>query len=410
VERRAHSSVICAASDATSPSIYLPLRPFIPSPQASHFDSKSMAHFGRGLVPRCSTMKPSTKSLAPRWLRKLWADHPLAVASGVVVLALASAVGLLWPLTDVIAAHDVGLITGAKRAPALQAARAVARTQLLTLGAGVFAAGVLIFTARNFTLTRRTVELQRQTFELTEEGQVTDRYTKAIEELGSDKLDVRIGGIYALERIARDSARDHPTVMDVLAAFVREHSREQWPLPEPGTDARDAARDQPTVVGVLAAFVREKLREERPPPAPGRAVRDRTTRPDVQAAITVIGRRNARHDRGLIDLRRAVLPGADLPDACLTHAVLVEADLSGAGLIGADLSEASLVAANFTGAYLTGAHLTGASVVAADFAGAHLDFALWPSYDVPDGWKRDPDSGRLEPASEEPGEAPPGDA
>ena len=55
---------------------------------------------------------------------------------------------------------------------------------------------------------------------------MTDRYTKAIEQLGSDKLDVRIGGIYALERIARDSARDHPTVMEVLTAFIREHSRE----------------------------------------------------------------------------------------------------------------------------------------------------------------------------------------
>ncbi len=55
---------------------------------------------------------------------------------------------------------------------------------------------------------------------------MTDRYTKATEQLGSDKLDVRIGGIYALERIARDSARDHPAVMEVLAAFIREHSRE----------------------------------------------------------------------------------------------------------------------------------------------------------------------------------------
>jgi hypothetical protein len=66
------------------------------------------------------------------------------------------------------------------------------------LGAGLLAAGALLFTARNFILSR--------------EGQVTDRYTKAIEQLGSDKLDVRIGGIYALERVARDSARDHPTV------------------------------------------------------------------------------------------------------------------------------------------------------------------------------------------------------
>ena len=52
---------------------------------------------------------------------------------------------------------------------------------------------------------------------------MTDRYTKAIEQLGSDKLDVRIGGIYALERIARDSARDHPAVMEVLTTFIREH-------------------------------------------------------------------------------------------------------------------------------------------------------------------------------------------
>jgi hypothetical protein len=51
---------------------------------------------------------------------------------------------------------------------------------------------------------------------------VTDPYTKAIEQLGSGKLDVRIGAIYALERVARDSARDHQTVIEVLTAFIRE--------------------------------------------------------------------------------------------------------------------------------------------------------------------------------------------
>jgi hypothetical protein len=50
---------------------------------------------------------------------------------------------------------------------------------------------------------------------LSREGQATDRYTKAIEQLGSDKIDVRIGGIYALERVARDSPRDHPTTIGV---------------------------------------------------------------------------------------------------------------------------------------------------------------------------------------------------
>lgn len=73
-------------------------------------------------------------------------------------------------------------------------------TQLLTLGAGVYAVGALIFTAPNFILSRHSVELARQTLKLTRQGQVTDRYTKAIDQLGADKLDVRIGGIYALER------------------------------------------------------------------------------------------------------------------------------------------------------------------------------------------------------------------
>ena len=57
---------------------------------------------------------------------------------------------------------------------------------------------------------------------------MTDRYTEAIEQLGSDNLDVRIVGICALERIAPDVAEYHPTVMEVLTEFIREHSREPW--------------------------------------------------------------------------------------------------------------------------------------------------------------------------------------
>jgi hypothetical protein len=49
------------------------------------------------------------------------------------------------------------------------------------------------------------------TYRLTQQGQITDRYTKAVEQLGGDKLHVRLGGIYALERIAVDSQRDHLT-------------------------------------------------------------------------------------------------------------------------------------------------------------------------------------------------------
>ena len=82
---------------------------------------------------------------------------------------LAIAWVLFVPAADWLAHYDVGSLKGQP----LQAARDAARGRLLTLGAGLLAAGALVFTARNFTLSRRT-------FELTEQSQVTDRYAKAI--------------------------------------------------------------------------------------------------------------------------------------------------------------------------------------------------------------------------------------
>jgi hypothetical protein len=69
-----------------------------------------------------------------------------------------------------------------------------------------------------------------QSLNLSREGQITDRFTKAIDQLGAldgdgkPKLEIRLGGIYALERIARDSERDHGPIMEVLTAYVREHA------------------------------------------------------------------------------------------------------------------------------------------------------------------------------------------
>jgi hypothetical protein len=38
--------------------------------------------------------------------------------------------------------------------------------------------------------------------QISREGQITDRLTHAIDQLGADKADIRIGGIFALERLA----------------------------------------------------------------------------------------------------------------------------------------------------------------------------------------------------------------
>jgi hypothetical protein len=243
-----------------------------------------------------------------------------------------------------------------------------------------------------------------KTTALTLQGQVTDRYTKAIEQLGSKEIDVRVGGIYALERIARDSARDQPTVMEVLAAFVRDHSREQWPLP--------------TAYKVGAN-----------PPA-------RLTRLDVQAAVTVIGRRTIRDVSQLIDLNqanltraylyranltlvnlyRATLTPANLTDANLTEANLTEADLTRSNLARVNLTSATLTRATLSLANLTDANLTDANLIYADLTDANLTRtnltdakligAVWPvNAAIPEGWQRDADSGRLKQADTNSGDA-----
>ncbi len=196
----------------------------------------------------------------------------------------------------------------------------------------------------SFHYARKT---NRDTINSVLEGQVTDRYTKAIEQLGSEKVDVRTGGIYALERIAHDSAKDHPVVMEMLTAFIREHSREQWPPPGHQGQTR------------------------------------RWTRDDVQAAVTVVGRRNAEYD----------MPGRPLD---LYYANLTRANLAGANLRRAILRRVELTGANLTGAILAETDLIDVSLREAKLTGADLTDAMWTEGSpVPEGWKRDTGSGRL---------------
>src|SRR5215208_1156741 len=76
----------------------------------------------------------------------------------------------------------------------------------------------------------RTQASAQETLRLTEQGQITERFTRAIEQLGATddkgekKVEIRLGGIYALERISRESENDYWPIMQILAAYVREHA------------------------------------------------------------------------------------------------------------------------------------------------------------------------------------------
>lgn len=256
---------------------------------------------------------------------------------------------------------------------------------------GILLAGLggivgLYFTWKNLEQTRMNTQ---KTLELTEQGQITERFTRAIDQLGSinsggnPQLETRLGGIYALERIAKDSLRDYAPVMEVLMAYVRANAPKssteasnsksvsdeasQWEssLGHALSDSREPSADIQAILDVL------KRREEHRVP-PEYRVRLNLDRADLRGA------RLDEADLKGISLIAADLRGADLREACLTAANLKEADLRGADLsMGTDLREAYLEGADFQSALLQGADLRGVYL-----SGANLRWANLPGADL----------------------------
>ena len=187
--------------------------------------------------------------------------------------------------------------------------------------------------------------------QVAEQGHIIERFTKAIDQLGArddqggPKLEIRLGAIYSLERIARESIRDHWSVMEVLTAYVRANA--PWNL-------------QPTQP--------ESVANEKPGPKA-----QPKPRIDVQAVLTVLGRR--RRSRVREGNNRLDLTQTDLRGAQLAAAHLEGADLGSAHLEGADLGSAHLQGAQLPGAHLDGANLEHAHLEGAQLPGAHLDEA-----------------------------------
>lgn len=196
------------------------------------------------------------------------------------------------------------------------------RTAVVAFTAALGAGIALLYTARTYRLTRR--------------GQITDRFTKALERLGSPEIYVRIGGILALEQIVQDA---------------------------PEQAATDAAR-------VLGHFIRHRAPKIASTPDPDNSDWPSEPTADVQAALTALTRTESRthvDPREVLDLHGLHLAGADLAHADLTHA-----NLAGATLTKTNMSWATLAGASLAGATLTGASLVGATLTRADMAKATL--------------------------------------
>lgn len=216
-------------------------------------------------------------------------------------------------------------------------------TLVQAVGGAALLAG-LCFTWRNQKIAEVTAannhKSAQQTLELSQEGQVTERFTRAIDQLGADKLEIRMGGIYALERIAKDSPKNHWTIIEVLTSFIPKKS---------------------------SSLSTEEGRQENSP----------KIAKDAQAALTVIRRRDATKDPEHL---RLDLQSTNLRGACLGAYVLsgefIPADLRRTDFYEACLSEADLKASNLSEAVFVKASLENANLSKASLENANLSFAV----------------------------------
>jgi uncharacterized protein YjbI with pentapeptide repeats len=184
------------------------------------------------------------------------------------------------------------------------------------------------------------------------DGQVTERFTRAIEHLGKEHLELKLGGIYALERIAKESKTDYWPIMEILTAYVRKNS---------GCDINGNLVEKSNSLSEGSSDTKEVSM-------------------DIQAILTVIKRRKYSFDDGEpygLDLQNTYLYKADLTKVHLKRADLSRANLSCAKLIEANLEGANLRLTNFTRADLREANLKGIKPVAygSRFKNAHLEKA-----------------------------------
>jgi len=215
---------------------------------------------------------------------------------------------------------------------------------------------------------------------------ISTQVSKGFEQLGSDKIVMRLGGIYALEGVMNTSEQYYQAVLEALSAFVRDGTKNE-------------TGDGPPMSNIQAALTVIGRRARIAPGAPNLAkahipkayLEGRFVYPSVEEDPTVSDMppswlRGGDLRRAILrgtdlrgaDLRGADLRGADMTDANLSGAYLVRANLSGAQLLHTNLSRAALFGTNLSHAMLFGTNLSGAQLAGdnprffANLSGARL--------------------------------------
>lgn len=193
-----------------------------------------------------------------------------------------------------------------------------------------------------------------------QEAQVSERFTRSVEQLANDRVDVRVGGIHGLERIAFSRASEFQSILMLLTAFVLERARVQ-----DGSANRGALPlDLQVALAVLVRF-QERL-----------GYRTRVSLRGINLSYVRLSDVNfGSFDLREADFRSAVLDGASFAFAYVQGTNFANADLRYTNFSSAMLGDTKASGANLTDAVLRRA--TGSmDLRGADLTGADLEWAL----------------------------------
>ena len=315
-----------------------------------------------------------------------WIAAPIAVIGGLALVCLLGVgVSIIFSLVGRVWRDG---------ADTVQAASA-ALTAIAAIFGAVFLTWRTVVAHWQARASQEQATIQRETL-------YTTLFTKAVEQLGATRevtvkvdtqdngatpstitttepnIEVRLGAIYALERIAQDFLRDHWPIMEVLSAYIRENApKSSSSLDLPTKSIRLSFNSERAIraIEVLIDKGKETLRNPRV---------------DIQAAVTVIGRRpesrrnwEKKHDRN-IDLRNSNLRGIDFSFLWFDNAHFEETNLEFAELFhshfsGARFNKCNLTASTVWESDLSSANLNsvvgkGMKCVRCNLTGAHLTF------------------------------------
>jgi hypothetical protein len=228
---------------------------------------------------------------------------------------------------------------------AATAERAKLQIEALKYGLGFFAAAgavaALLLAVRRQRLSEHTHELALKAQAHTEtdaaERRVTDLYGKAVEQLGSADAAVRLGGLYALERVAQNNPGQRQTIVNVLCAYLR--------MPyTPPTDTDPPGTAQPAPTAPSTAL---PLGSSPPAPAGGRD-------PHQELQVRLTAQRILTTHLTLPNDIKPQQTGTLTPGPQQPFWPDIDLDLTGANLIDWDLPRGHVRTATFTGATFTG--------------------------------------------------------